>query len=196
MAFRTSSSEFPNANFELHDGAIWICVRPAGRVQPVVRPPSPGADELKSERQPLAESVAPPRQAKESIEEEPDDYPRLVEALAAVLLEAGATRAAACLRPLLDGDGVESTAIGLENAPAKGMIVRAGSRIELSPSALSTARAWRAALSGSDDLSACESTLDAWCADLLGSLSGIPCDQLRRSVRGRGVAAFGLAQAA
>ncbi len=141
MAFRTSSSEFPNANFELHEGAIWICVRPAGRVQAVVRPPAPIAETPKSDDVAPTESAPsettralPPQPAapvdrQDTHGEEPDDYPRLVDTLVAVLLESGATRAAACIRALLDGDGVESTAVPFENALGKGLIVQVGSRI-------------------------------------------------------------------
>src|SRR5262245_57902994 len=35
---RMSSSEFPNDNPALHDGAIWVCFSPCGPLRPVVRP--------------------------------------------------------------------------------------------------------------------------------------------------------------
>jgi hypothetical protein len=65
-----------------------------------------------------------------------------------------------------------------------------------------TIGAWRAVLKGvSEDLSACGAqTLDRWAAELLATALGLPAgrvEELRRELRRRGVAAFGmLAQAA
>jgi hypothetical protein len=59
-----------------------------------------------------------------------------------------------------------------------------------------TARAWRAILLGeSDDFAACGSkTLDEWAADLIAQSLATPskADLVRRELRSRGVAAFGL----
>lgn len=63
-----------------------------------------------------------------------------------------------------------------------------------------TTRAWRAILRGvSDNLSACGgASLDEWASDLLARLLGSPgqAATLRRELRARGVAAFGLIEAA
>src|SRR5687768_4830889 len=91
MSLRTLSSEFPNANFELHEGAIWISSRPQGRVKAVVRP-TRTQTARKLEPLKLDLEPAPPAPAPEPAAPAPvpsDDFPRLVEALVGVLLEAG-----------------------------------------------------------------------------------------------------------
>ena len=61
-------------------------------------------------------------------------------------------------------------------------------------------RAWRAILRGtSDDFTACGGAmLDEWAAGILARLLGAPAREpvLRRELRARGVAAFGLVEAA
>jgi hypothetical protein len=173
MPHPTHTSEFPNANFELHDGAIWITKELRGRAKLVVRPaPAPSA-----QPEPVAATA--------------DDFPRLVEAMVSVLLEAGATRAAAGIQLLLEHGEVDESTFG--DVLVGGALVKQGSRIALTSGGLTTARAWRSLLGGaSDDLSSCESTLDAWCAELLSNVSGKPVDDLRKALRRRGVAAFGL----
>jgi hypothetical protein len=61
------------------------------------------------------------------------------------------------------------------------------------------ATAWRAILRGeSEDFSKCAGTLDEWAANALASILSAPqkAGQLRRELRARGVAAFGLIDAA
>jgi hypothetical protein len=116
---------------------------------------------------PMAAPEPPPR----------DDFARLVELMVEVLLALGETRAAA-----------EVTGLAAGRAPA--------ALAALAQSAW----AWRDVLAGRGDLSACgELALDEWAAlilcTLLGATSRAP--ELRRALRARGVAAFGLiAQAA
>lgn len=112
---------------------------------------------------------------------ESDDFERLIVALGDVALAAGATRAAAQLQLLLRG----------ERAP------------DASPraAALATvAPAWRAVLDGSsNDLGACgDLSLDEWGAALLAELMETPsrATELRRELRSRGVAAFGMIEQA
>jgi hypothetical protein len=60
------------------------------------------------------------------------------------------------------------------------------------------ATAWRAILRGeSEDFSKCAATLDEWAANALASILSAPqkAGQLRRELRARGVAAFGLIDA-
>jgi hypothetical protein len=184
MPHRTHSSEFPNANFDLHDGAIWITSGLVGRPKPTVRPRPPVAAPKRQAPSPSLVVVEPTREVT-------DDFPRLLEAMVSVLLEAGATRAAAGVRALLEEGEVDESTFG--DVAEGGSLVKNGSRIALTSGGLTTVRAWRSLLGGeSDDLSSCESTLDAWCADLLSGLSGKSADDLRKALRRRGVAAFGL----
>ena len=71
------------------------------------------------------------------------------------------------------------------------------SRVE---SVVSVAQAWRVALVGLDpDFSACGSNLlDEWSAEIVAKLAGAPhkAELARRELRARGVAAFGLVEAA
>jgi hypothetical protein len=110
-----------------------------------------------------------------------------IEALVAVLLSSGATRAAAALPAWLRSGRIEAP---LADLP----LLRSD---ELG----TTLEAWRAVLAGtSGDLSACgASTLDRWAAELLAIVLGAPqarVEELRRDLRRRGVAAFGMLDAA
>lgn len=186
MTFRTFSSEFPNANFELHDGAIWISSRPEGRVKAVVRPRSRVEVPEKIEAPAIIEQVTKIEEPTKIEQPQPsDDFPRLVAAMVSVLLEAGATRAAACVQTLLEGGAI--------GEPILSALVKNESGFELATTERATAQTWRAVLGGeSDDLSSCENTLDGWCAELCSSLCGKPAEELRKALRRRGIAAFGL----
>jgi hypothetical protein len=197
MSFRTLSSEFPNANFELHDGAIWISARPAGRAKAVVRP---RRTEAIKKLEPLELEPLLPTTPEPAVKPVPvlavespgpeapppsDDFPRLVEALVSVLLEAGATRAAASVKILLEGGAIQE--------PILQALEKNECGFELATTERETARTWRAILGGhSDDLSSCENTLDTWCAELCARLSGKPAEDLRKALRRHGIAAFGL----
>lgn len=157
-------------------------------------PPSQAAAVLAVEAPALAESVPADRDAAENVpadsaRPEPEDaFSRLVRALSDVALHAGATRVAASLpgmftpgRAAASPDGVELDATGRE--------------------LVSIGAAWRDVLSGaSSDLNACGArTLDEWGADLLCALLRRPRSEsrdLRQKLRARGVAAFGLRDAA
>ena len=96
-----------------------------------------------------------------------DPYLSLLETLSAVASTAGASLAASSIEAQLAGNPV--------------------------------ARAWRAILRGeSEDFGACPTTLDEWAGATLAALLGAPqkSAQLRRELRARGVAAFGLIEAA
>jgi hypothetical protein len=61
---------------------------------------------------------------------------------------------------------------------------------------VAAAQAWRATLLGEDaDFSACPTMLDEWSANLIATLAGVPNQReaLRRDLRARGIAAFGIA---
>jgi len=118
-----------------------------------------------------APSVPPPA---------PDDaFDALVSVLEQVARGAGAADASMqTLRVLLGRERIAA------DAPPEHSSLRAA------------AAAWQAILRGeSEDFSACgASTLDEWCSMLVAAALGEPAraDSLRRELRGRGVAAFGL----
>jgi hypothetical protein len=129
----------------------------------------------------------------------PDDpFTMLLTTLTDVALACDAAHAAAMLPSLLV-DGVLSHAPPPEVAAAlaSGGVARGGAA---TPEFVATTHAWRDILRGtSEDFGACGAMmLDEWCADLLARLLGAPdrSSTLRRELRARGVAAFGLANAA
>ncbi|MCA9633201.1 MAG: hypothetical protein KC766_36365 [Myxococcales bacterium] len=128
----------------------------------------------------------------------PDHYAEFVNALCDVALRAGATRAAAVLPRLMEGKLVDSSALAddvVDCLHQAGIASLRGSCLEPSDAFKANASAWQQVLRGtSDDLSACGDTLDGFAACLLGALLGPQSDakQLRRDLRRRGVAAFGM----
>ncbi|HEY3496919.1 MAG TPA: hypothetical protein VGK73_19605 [Polyangiaceae bacterium] len=139
--------------------------------------------------------LEPERRAKSPFEQ-------FVESLSRVALERGATRAAAVL-PTLFGleraslETLDSTV--LESLRARGIVQRGGTHPTAEFAAL--CGAWRDVLEGTaGDLARCgTTTLDVWAAGVLGALLNAPrerTDDLRRELRKRGIAAFGLLAAA
>jgi hypothetical protein len=119
-----------------------------------------------------------------------------------VLVERGAVRAAANIGALLG-----KTRLGRDafDAPTKRALVARGvldaKSARPTPEFSVVARAWREVLDGTgSDLGACGSaTLDVWGAELVAMLLASPgerVDDLRRALRQRGVAAFGMLAAA
>ena len=133
-----------------------------------------------------------------------DAFATLVQALGDVALASGATRAAAVIGELIDHGHVSVSLLSeaaTRTLVARGWASAASGTLTLSSATQSTLAAWRSVLRGeSADFEACgDSTLDAWCAELLAAVSGTPerAGELRRALRAQGVAAFGLiAQAA
>ncbi len=126
-----------------------------------------------------------------------DPWTVFVAALADVAIGAGSPHVAAVLPGFL-ADGTlgampEDAAAALAEA---GFVRDAG----VTPAFVAQTAAWRAILLGtSNDLEACGGAmLDEWAADVLARLLGAPsrATLLRRELRSRGVAAFGLASAA
>ncbi|HVR20730.1 MAG TPA: hypothetical protein VMS65_13565 [Polyangiaceae bacterium] len=132
----------------------------------------------------------------------PTGFAAFVRALSEILAARGATRAAANIGALL---GLERLACDAFDAETKQTLVARAIVDATSgrptPEFSMLSRAWREVLDGSGgDLSACGSaTLDVFGAELLGALLGVPsgrADELRRALRQRGVAAFGILVAA
>jgi hypothetical protein len=196
---RRAVSEFPNDNPELHDGLVWSAPSPCAPALPTLR--------LRAPEGPVPKVIGPswvpvarPRVDAEVAPEPPPASPfeQFVLALSRVLLERGATRAALGVRGLFGLEALRPESfepVVLEALRARNVLERDSVRPTASFSAL--AAAWRGVLEGTTlDLSSCgATTLDAWAAGLLGALVNAPrdrTDDLRRELRKRGVAAFGL----
>ncbi len=129
-------------------------------------------------------------------------FEAFVGALSGVLLERGATRSAASVAALLGQ--ARLTRDAFDAATKKTLVARGlidSKTARPTPEFSVVARAWRDVLEGtSSDLSGCgATTLDVWGAELLAALLGAPrdrADELRRALRQRGVAAFGMLAAA
>jgi hypothetical protein len=133
-----------------------------------------------------------------------DVFDSFVAVLVAVADASGANAVATALPTLLAGEPVASDPVSelLRRAPAASASVfdNRDGRISLSAASRATTEAWRAVLRGeSGDLSACgTTTLDGWAGDILRGL-GVGADggmDVRRELRRRGVAAFGMLVAA
>ena len=132
-----------------------------------------------------------------------DPFSSYVATLAEVLRTAGDVRAASAVPALLcDGlllpDALPEAAI--EALVAGAFLERNADGLAATGALRDVANAWRRILRGeSDDISTCgPATLDEWSADLLARLVAAPgkAGQLRKELRSRGVAAFGLIEAA
>ncbi len=145
-----------------------------------------------------------PSEQAESFEEEsaPEAFEALLSTLSEVALARGATRAAAVIGDLLRAGSTQADLVskaGIDAAEAAGLLAKRGTRLELTPATSQVARAWRAALDGSGDLTHIgNSTLDGFCSELLATLSADTdsVQQIRRELRSRGVAAFGILEVA
>jgi len=134
--------------------------------------------------------------------EPPDPFAEFVRAIADVVLESGATRAAAFVPSLFDrdefgDDAFTGTALLLE----RGLLERGPRGLVPSAAFATTTAAWRRVLRGElADLTDCGSaTLDQWASEIAAALIGAPAarsDDFRRQLRRRGVAAFGMLERA
>jgi hypothetical protein len=187
--------EFPNDNPDL-----WIVRPPPASFVPLLAAPSPEEEEVEvvefedSDFTGIEiESIPAPAP--------PDPFQTFVRTLIEVALAAGAPARVVEILPAMLGaarldvralDPASIDALVTANLLARG---EAG-MVTRSESLLTTAQAWRATLRGEDaDLSACTTMLDEWSASLIAELAGIPSQReaVRRDLRARGVAAFGMA---
>jgi hypothetical protein len=208
-------SEFPNDNPALHHGAIWGCEETLGpatcarreieveadvpeEIAVAVAEPVAVADAV-ADADPPAESIPDPVNAPE------DPFATLLRLLEEVARASGShDDTAVALRATLGETRITPTSF----SPTATEALVAGQCLEqtstgIKRTELFTLRvlAWQGILRGEgEDFAACGSaTLDEWAADLLGRCMGTPAltPALRRELRNRGVAAFGLvAQAA
>jgi hypothetical protein len=125
-------------------------------------------------------------------------FDNLLATLAEVALGRGATRAAAVVADLFRAGSIPAELLSrsaIDAGLAAGILVERGSHVALCDDTFSVAQAWRGALEGQRDLANIgHSTLDGYCSELLAVLSGDPASisVIRRELRARGVAAFGL----
>jgi len=130
-----------------------------------------------------------------------DPFTVLVCRLSDVAISAGAPHVAALLPALLFEGQLTTTSLDAEAAQAlrDGGLLAANSN-EVAPSFVSKTIAWREILRGtSDDFEAAGNVmLDEWAADVLARLLSTPAraTTLRQELRTRGIAAFGLVEAA
>jgi hypothetical protein len=171
-------------------------------------------DDLASSAPSAIESDAPPRAptgpgirkvgsvVEASAAKPTDAYSAFVSALVAVALGAGATRAAATMPALFESGPVDFAAFpeDVQSALVRSRVaVFDDAGLAVHPTFAATAGAWRGVLRGeSNDLSACcTSTLDDWGVDVLRAFGvGRDGKDVRRELRGHGVAAFGMRVAA
>jgi hypothetical protein len=175
-------------------------VTPAAEVKSAAQ-----AAEVKSAAQAAeVKTTTPAAEVKTATPASEHAFQSFVAAVAEVAIAAGATPAAAALAAILSGDFAESGALleAMRRAPPSSATVfeHSAGRIRLSGGYLRTGEAWRAILRGDAcDMSACgTSTLDGWAGDILRGL-GVGSDgslDVKRELRRRGVAAFGMLLAA
>jgi hypothetical protein len=129
-----------------------------------------------------------------------DPFAEYVQAVVEVVLESGSTRAAAALRGLLSGTsaGLEDFDRGaIDRLVTQGLAECGTAGIATSANFRTTVGVWQRVLRGEPaDLSECGGAmLDQWTADFVATLVGMPAsrsDDLRRQLRRKGVAAFGM----
>ena len=149
----------------------------------------------------ISPSLAVARAAEERVAA--DSFTAYIAALVDVAQAAGHARAASALPLLLEGDEFDGAALAEDTRArlvAAGVLRASEGSVRLGDAFASTASAWRSVLRGAtQDLSICgDSTLDGWSAELLkafGVGQGTATD-VRRELRRRGVAAFGMLLAA
>lgn len=201
-------SEFPNDNPALHDGVVWRCVATRGAPRAVMRlakaianseRPAPARVDV---AEPAPSGVARAPSAALAQAAAPDGFPQLIAAIVAIALERGATRAAALAQALLRGEAIDGGHLApelLDGLVQEGLVVKSGSRVTPSSALIATRDAWQGILDGqgTELPSGLDTPLDEWAATLLVVL--LPehdgenhKEDLRRELRRRGVAAFGL----
>jgi hypothetical protein len=213
--FIAFSAEFPNDNSELHQGTIWMCVDLCGPAE--AHYPEALDDDLALEPIEIVESI--------ELEGPIEIVPAPVELTPASLQPArvplellvASTDGTDFFPPetMVDEPGrvaplVSTAPPALDNpfdaflqtlsdvACDSGQML-AASEIGASLASDPIAVAWKGILSGeSEDFALCSTPLDEWAAASLARVLQAPhkAAQLRRELRARGVAAFGLVEAA
>jgi hypothetical protein len=188
--FPRPCAEFPNDNPALYDSVVSLSSEPWPTAIKESR------DHERLEEEPCKDATPPPLE----VDEPPDPFANLVSVLEIVARDAGASASqAATVRGLLGQERLATAS--LSEAALEALF--AGMQLEGTPQVprrtaafTETVLAWQAILRGEgEDFASCGSaTLDEWTADLVARLLGNPtlAAQVRRELRKRGVAAFGL----
>jgi hypothetical protein len=201
---RSPASEFPNDNAALHFGAVWVVNEPCGGWQMEVESGEHDTDDLEYDDGADIEVVDELEPIDFELGATDDDpFAAFVSTLVEVATQAGCEKAAAILPALLDDGCVVPGILPSSVTQAllsTGLLVSSPAGLVGGEGFRRTASAWRAVLRGdSEDFSACGSRmLDEWAAELVAALVASPtkAEQLRRQLRTRGIAAFGLVLAA
>lgn len=201
-------SEFPNANTELHAGAIFGCSEPCGPCHVTDPAPVPVASVAPSESE--IEGAQGGSSATRSAPGESGFFARVVEHSTELDLDAELPDVAEIEPFVTDERSLDEehgfarvvavlTKIAGELAGADGP-VRVHSALnghaQLPPPIAFALLHWRALLEGEDSTALPELTLDEWSAGFLAALFGADARELRNRVRSEGIAAFGVLDAA
>jgi hypothetical protein len=166
---RSPAAEFPNDNPALHDGSRWLCESLLG----------PPAAVLEGRSEPVSEKPA-------------DDFERLVVAMAELAGDLGPAVSAWMTKGTVAENELPDRAAA--RLVEFGLVARDGACLRASGDFRTRAGAWRGVLGGAcQDWSGCgDEPLDEWAAGILARLLDKPGSELRRELRARGVAAFGV----
>ncbi len=188
---RTPCSEFPNDNHDLHEGAAWYAA---------------DDDETGLEPIEIVDELVFDVAAGDEPEEigDGDPFLKFVGALESAAMSAGGTlESVALLRAMLGMsrlEGIEPASAVLNALMNGGLVSHASTGLVRSERLTLQVLAWQDILrEKSEDFSACGgATLDEWSSDLVARTLGGTSHSaaIRRELRKRGVAAFGLVAAA
>lgn len=191
-------SEFPNANPELHEGAIFGAAEPCGPCVLTDAAPTPKAAPAPGEsgfferrKTPRVAAELPKVDEIESFEADehvatPAPAPLFTPAPAGVTVD-GFARVQGAL---------ERIAETLAPEGAKRVQAALSGSAQLPPPIAFALLHWRALLEGEDSSSLPELTLDEWAAGLLAALFDEAPSGMKSRVRAEGIAAFGILDAA
>jgi hypothetical protein len=195
--FPRPCAEFPNDNPVLYEVLASACIDLSGTP---TEAPAESEEPLE-----LAELGDPPCEEStpmvpEAVEPSSDPFTNLVAVLEGVARDAGAADGVGkILRGLLGMDRLDAAGLpeaSIEALMAGALLERTSTGPRRSEAFTQIVRAWQGILRGeSDDFAMCgPATLDDWSADVLARVLGnaMLATQLRRELRQRGVAAFGL----
>lgn len=193
-------AEFPHDNPELFGGPGWLAVEPCGRPRAVASPSQrhlhyqvPSVEPPGCRADPAGEPEKAPKAAMVS------DFDRFLAAVRKVTCDADPHAALLVVRFLSEGawspDGL--TPAAQNTLVGRGFASRAAVGCQLEPRTEQTVEGWRRLLLGqAGDLSACgDTTLDDWASAFVGACLGYDAAAtaaVRRALRQRGVAAFGM----
>lgn len=162
----------------------------------------PAAEVVAVEVTAPAESVTPMVENDQPAPEAPDPFAAFVRVVCDVVRDAGGEARVAVARKALGEERVDDAIPedAAEALVAGGVLERGARGLARTEAFTAIAVAWRAILRGeSEDFAACGARmLDEWAADLAARALGAPAklETLRRELRARGVAAFGMIEAA